>query len=92
MKEDTYEQQHLIHSIHFASRHTTTLPVMNDSDGVVVSEQNPYSSFAEILSKYHAQYSEAGPSSAQLDTPIRYDVVLDEDKGMVEALRGSLAN
>ncbi|RSH80942.1 Nucleoporin nup84 [Apiotrichum porosum] len=52
--------------------------------------QSPYSTFADILSRYHSQYTEAGPSSAQLDTPIPYDVVLDQDNGMIEALMGSL--
>lgn len=51
---------------------------------------SPYASFAEILSRFHGQYAEAGPSSAQLDAPMPYDVVLDEDGGMVEALMGSL--
>lgn len=59
---------------------------MSDSGGAT----SPYTSFAEILSRFHQQYSEAGPSSAQLDAPIRYDVVLEEDGGMVEALMGSL--
>jgi len=53
---------------------------------------SPYTSFAEILSRFHGQYSEAGPSSAQLDAPIRYDVVLDEEGGMIESLMGSLEN
>lgn len=57
------------------------------------SGPSPYTSFADILSRFHGQYSEAGPSTAaQLDAPIRYDVVLDEDGGMIETLMGSLEN
>ncbi|ORX40632.1 nuclear pore protein 84/107 [Kockovaella imperatae] len=47
-------------------------------------------SFAKVFSSYHEQYAEAGPSSAQLDTPIRYDVVLDEEGGLVTSLMGTL--
>lgn len=58
------------------------------------SGPSPYTTFAEIISRFHGQYAEAGPSStaAQLDSPIRYDVVLDEDGGMIETLMGSLEN
>lgn len=50
----------------------------------------PSLAFAKILSSYHQKYAEAGPSSAQLDTPIRYDAVVDEEGGMISALLGSL--
>ncbi|KAL7418442.1 Nucleoporin nup84 [Cryptotrichosporon argae] len=48
-----------------------------------------YATFAKVLSSYHGQYAEAGPSS-QLDAPIRRDAVLDEQGGLLTALMGSL--
>lgn len=50
----------------------------------------PSLSFAKIFSNYHQKYAEAGPSTAQLDTPIRYDAVVDEEGGMLSAILSSL--
>ncbi|WWD19594.1 hypothetical protein CI109_104056 [Kwoniella shandongensis] len=57
---------------------------------MAASSSNPYQTFAKVFSSYHDQYAEAGPSSNQLDTPIRFDAVLDEDGGLINALMGSL--
>ncbi|WWC91661.1 uncharacterized protein L201_006607 [Kwoniella dendrophila CBS 6074] len=57
----------------------------------MVSTTTPYQNFAKVLSSYHDQYAEAGPSnSSSLDSPIRYDAVLDEEGGLIRALMGSL--
>jgi nuclear pore complex protein Nup107 len=53
---------------------------------VAAPTNTPYQSFAKILTSYHDQYAEAGPSSAQLDAPIRYDAVLDADGGLIISL------
>lgn len=52
---------------------------------------SPPLAFAKILSSYHQKYAEAGPSSTQLDTPIRYDAVVDQG-GMLSAMLDSLEN
>ncbi|KAL1412723.1 Nucleoporin nup84 [Vanrija albida] len=52
----------------------------------------PYTDFAKLLASYHEKYAEAGPSSSQLDSPIRYDVVLDESDGLISSLMDSLEN
>ncbi|ORY33501.1 putative nuclear pore complex protein [Naematelia encephala] len=54
---------------------------------------SPYTSFAKVFGAYHEQYAEpqAGPSSSkQLDTALRYDVVLDEEGGLLTSLMSSL--
>ncbi|OCF38190.1 nuclear pore complex protein Nup107 [Kwoniella heveanensis BCC8398] len=57
----------------------------------MVALATPYQNFAKVLSSYHHQYAEAGPSSSsQLDSPIRYDAVLDEEGGLISALMGAL--
>ncbi|WRT70272.1 uncharacterized protein IL334_007267 [Kwoniella shivajii] len=56
----------------------------------MTSSSTPYQAFARVLSTYHDQYSEAGPSSSSLDSPIRYDAVLDEQGGLIRALQGAL--
>ncbi|WVR07722.1 hypothetical protein IAU60_004764 [Kwoniella sp. DSM 27419] len=56
----------------------------------MATSSTPYQNFAKILSTYHAQYSEAGPSSSQLDSPIRYDAVLDQEGGLIRALMDAL--
>lgn len=53
-----------------------------------MSAANPYQSFAKIFSSYHEQHG--GPSSIRLDTPLRYDVVLDEEGGLLASLMGSI--
>ncbi|WOO81998.1 Nuclear pore complex protein [Vanrija pseudolonga] len=50
----------------------------------------PYTEFASTLASYHAKYAEAGPSKSQLDSPIPYDDVLDESRGMIRELMESL--
>lgn len=60
------------------------------SGTMVTQSASPDATFAKVLANYHSKYAEAGPSSAQLDSPIRYDVVLDEESGMISALMGSL--
>jgi nuclear pore complex protein Nup107 len=50
----------------------------------------PYPSFANVFTSYHKQYAEAGPSSSQLDSPMRPDVILDEEGGLITSLIGSL--
>lgn len=67
---------------------STTLPIMSGT--LVTQNSSPDATFAKVLASYHSKYAEAGPSSAQLDSPIRYDVVLDEEDGMISALMGSL--
>ena len=54
------------------------------------SAASPYSSFAKVLTAYHDRYAEAGSSSSQLDTPIRVEVVLDEEGGLISALMKAL--
>nr|XP_019044194.1 nuclear pore complex protein Nup107 [Kwoniella bestiolae CBS 10118]OCF23124.1 nuclear pore complex protein Nup107 [Kwoniella bestiolae CBS 10118] len=57
----------------------------------MVSPSTPYQNFAKVLSSYHDQYSEAGPSSSSsLDSPIRYEAVLDEEGGLIRAFMGAL--
>ncbi|WVR00241.1 hypothetical protein IAU59_007383 [Kwoniella sp. CBS 9459] len=56
----------------------------------MASPATPYQNFAKVLSSYHHQYAEAGPSSSQLDSPIRYDAVLDEEGGLIGALMGAI--
>jgi nuclear pore complex protein Nup107 len=55
-----------------------------------VSSPSPYQSFAKILSSYHEQYAEPGPSSVQLDSPMRSDAVLDEEGGLLVALMSAI--
>lgn len=50
----------------------------------------PTQAFAKIVSSYHEQYGEAGPSSIRLDTPLRADVILDDEGGLITSLMGSL--
>ena len=50
----------------------------------------PYASFAKILSSYHSEYAEPGPSSLRLDAPLRYEAILDESGGMINSLMGSI--
>jgi nuclear pore complex protein Nup107 len=47
-----------------------------------------YQSFAKVFTSYHDRYA-AGPSN-QIDSPVPYDVVLDEDGGMVKSLMDAL--
>jgi hypothetical protein len=54
------------------------------------SSSTPYVSFAKILSSYHERYAEAGPSTLQLDSPMRHDAVLDEEGGLLMALMGAV--
>ena len=61
------------------------MDAMMTSDGAGPST---YQSFAKVFASYHDQYS-AGPSN-QIDSGIRYDVVLDEEGGMVRSLMNSL--
>lgn len=56
----------------------------------MASSASPYRSFAKAFTLYHAQYADPGPSTQQLDAPIRLDVVLDEQGGLVAALMDSL--
>lgn len=51
---------------------------------------NPYQSFAKVFTSYHEQYAEAGPSSSQLDSPIRHDIVLAEEGGLIDGLMKTL--
>ncbi|KAK4685830.1 hypothetical protein P7C73_g4306, partial [Tremellales sp. Uapishka_1] len=50
-----------------------------------------YGSFAKILSSYQQQYAQpqAGPSK-QLDSPLQYDVVLDEEGGLIHSLESAI--
>ena len=57
---------------------------------MTTNTSTPYQSFAKILTSYHGQYAEAGPSSSQLDTPIRRDVVLNEEGGLITSLMTAL--
>ncbi|KAK8853177.1 hypothetical protein IAR55_003879 [Kwoniella newhampshirensis] len=57
---------------------------------MATSSHTPYQTFAKVFSSYHDQYAKAGPSSNQLDSPIRADAVLDEQGGLIIALMGSL--
>ncbi|WVQ67012.1 uncharacterized protein L199_005204 [Kwoniella botswanensis] len=57
----------------------------------MVSTSTPYQNFAKVISSYHDQYAEAGPSnSSSLDSPIRYEAVLDEEGGLIRAFMGAL--
>ncbi|WWC71980.1 uncharacterized protein I206_105939 [Kwoniella pini CBS 10737] len=50
-----------------------------------------YQNFAKVLSSYHDQYAEAGPSNtSSLDSPIQYEAVLDEEGGLIKSLMGAL--
>lgn len=57
---------------------------------MVTTGSSPSQSFAKIVYSYHEQYGEPGPSSQRLDTPLRPDVVLDEEGGLIASLMGSL--
>jgi nuclear pore complex protein Nup107 len=53
----------------------------------------PYTTFARVFTSYHDQYgtNEAGPSrSSQIDSAIRYDIVLDEEGGLVKSLMSAV--
>jgi nuclear pore complex protein Nup107 len=58
----------------------------------------PYQSFAQLFSSYHEQYAqpEAGPSSRNgvskqhIDSQIPYNVVLDDEGGLLSSLNKSL--
>jgi len=50
------------------------------------SGPSTYQAFAKAFTTYHEQYAEAGPSSRQLDAPLPYDVVLDEQGGLLNSL------
>lgn len=54
------------------------------------SSSTPYHSFAKVFTSYHEQYAEAGPSSSQLDSVLRRDVVLDEEGGLITSLMRSI--
>ena len=47
---------------------------------------NTSQSFAKIFSSYHEQYGEPGPSTLRLDHPLRSDVILDEEGGLITSL------
>ncbi|WVN84934.1 uncharacterized protein L203_100071 [Cryptococcus depauperatus CBS 7841] len=55
----------------------------------MVSQSTPYISFANIIASYQEQYSNAGQSS-QLDSSLNYEVVLDEEGGLISALMACL--
>ncbi|WVQ84716.1 hypothetical protein IAT38_006873 [Cryptococcus sp. DSM 104549] len=56
----------------------------------MVTATTPYQTFAKVLSNYHDRYSDPGPSSSQLDSPIHHQAVLDEEGGLINALMASL--
>ena len=51
---------------------------------------SPYQAFARTISTFQENYAEAGPSTIHLDSPLRHDVVLDEERGVVTSLMQSL--
>lgn len=51
--------------------------------------RSTYQAFAKVFSTYHEQYA-AGPSSRQLDAPLRHDAVLDEEGGMLVSLMAAV--
>jgi nuclear pore complex protein Nup107 len=56
-----------------------------------MASSSTYSTFAKVITSYHEQYgsttsSIAGPSKSPLDAAIRYDIVLDEEGGLVRSL------
>ncbi|WWC64631.1 uncharacterized protein I303_107242 [Kwoniella dejecticola CBS 10117] len=56
-----------------------------------MATSTPYQNFAKVLSSYHHQYAQAGPStSTSLDSPIRYEAVLDEEGGLIRSLMAAL--
>lgn len=69
--------------------HVQTCRVVTHAN-MSVSSPSPYQSFAKILSSYHEQYAEPGPSSVQLDSLMRSDAVLDEEGGLLVALMSAI--
>ena len=51
---------------------------------------NPSQSFAKIISSYQDQYGDPGPSSHRLDSPLRPDVVLDEEGGLITSFMAAI--
>lgn len=54
-----------------------------------MATSSPYQAFAKTFAAYQDRYAEAGPST-HLDSPLRHDVVLDEEGGVITTLMRSL--